>query len=292
MILAGRPGFSILVRSLFAVFFLVVPLLFTSSPFESTFVTTWAIALAVRVADLEAFRQSQKPSPLEAWLWLAIPVLRSFNRTPEARARARRRARRYLLRSLVAGSSWVILEWALSPVLTVDSAWLLKSALLILFFALNFSAIADFAAGCVTLWGHEVDDVFRAPLLSTSPREFWSKRWNRYISRFALRHVALRLPRSWPAGFMIVAVFLTSGLFHEYFVWGVTNGWSASGLMMLFFFLQGVVVWIGSRLALRVPAWVGWSATFGWMTLTAPLFFRPVTTAVLSFGYPLAWLPW
>jgi D-alanyl-lipoteichoic acid acyltransferase DltB (MBOAT superfamily) len=170
--------------------------------------------------------------------------------------------------------------------------WAIRSAFLMLYFVLNLTAASDFLTGFCLLLGTDVDEIFDAPLLSRSPRDFWSRRWNKFINRFALKHVAMPIGRHWSAGGVILAVFSTSGLFHEYFAWGVGGAEAVYGSMMVFFVLQGIVVLLATRLRVRsLPHPLGTVATFAWMTLTAPLFFLAVRPALLAFGYPTSWLP-
>src|SRR5690606_29596851 len=136
------------------------------------------------------------------------------------------------------------------------------------------------------------DDVFDAALLSRSPRDFWSRRWNKFINRFALKHVALPIGRKWGPSVVIFVVFATSGAFHEYFAWGVGKGDAHYGAMMTFFVVQGVLVWLAQKLPpIPLPHAVGTLLTFAWMVATAPLFFWAVEPALHAFQYPAAWLP-
>jgi D-alanyl-lipoteichoic acid acyltransferase DltB (MBOAT superfamily) len=160
-----------------------------------------------------------------------------------------------------------------------------------LFFTFNFTALADGVGALAALVGFEVEPVFQAPLLSRSPREFWSRRWNKFVARFLLRHVALSLPRRWPAPVIVLCVFAVSGLLHEYFAWGSAGEHWVAGDMLVFFLAQGLAVIAELRVPVRAPRKVGIVTTFLWMTLTAPLFFHAFSACLVAFGYPDAWLP-
>src|SRR5690606_15040383 len=94
-------------------------------------------------------------------------------------------------------------------------------ALLMLFFVLHLTATSDLLSGTALLLGFQIDTLFDAPLRSVSPRDFWSRRWNRFISRFALKHVAQKMRRRVTELGLIASVFFVSGIFHEYFAWSV-----------------------------------------------------------------------
>jgi hypothetical protein len=162
---------------------------------------------------------------------------------------------------------------------------------LILYFVLHLSALAHLLSGLCAKQGLQVDALFLRPLLATSPRDFWSRRWNRFISRFALKHVALKLQGKVRGFWLVLAVFVTSGVFHEYFAWGVGGPSARQGLMTIFFVIQGVAVWIETRFPPVLRGWWGTLLTFFWMMVTAPLFFLAIERALTGFGFPQSWIP-
>ena len=257
----------------------------------TTVATTLAITTAARLPDLDHQLRVQVRSRFRLFIWMSLPVAR-LTATPGTAGPINRRAFRYLLLAGAKRLIWELIALAL-PLLPASAVpWPLKTAVLMLYFVLNLTAASDLASALCLWIGSDVDDLFDAPLLSTSPRDFWSRRWNKFINKFALKHVALPLRKRAPATVVIFAVFATSGLFHEYFAWGIAGTGAVFGSMMLFFLIQGAVVWLGTRLSLpQLPAPLGIALTFAWMMLTAPLFFRAVAPALDAFGYPTAWLP-
>lgn len=257
----------------------------------TTVATTLAITTAARLPDLDHQLRVQERSRFRLFIWMSLPVAR-LTPAPGTSPEINRRAFRYLLLAGAKRLIWEVIALALPLLPASEVPWLLKTAVLMLYFVLNLTAASDlFSALC--LWiESDVDDLFDAPLLSTSPRDFWSRRWNKFINKFALKHVALPLRKKVPAPAVIFAVFATSGLFHEYFAWGIAGTEAVFGSMMVFFLIQGALVWLGTRLPVpQLPAALGIALTFAWMMLTAPLFFRAVAPALEAFGYPSAWLP-
>lgn len=148
---------------------------------------------------------------------------------------------------------------------------------------LAVSAIADLATAGPMLLGIDLEETFDAPPLAGSPREFWSRRWNLFVHRFAMRFVFVPFGgRRHPLSATFV-VFVGSGLMHEYFVLACLGRPGAyTGSMMLFFVLQGLAV-IAQTLLLRrrprpprLPRLLAVTLHIAWLTLTGPLFFAPL----------------
>lgn len=263
-----------------------------------TVLTTMAIVSAARLPALDRLLSDAGLNRWQIFFWMTVPVARFWPDTPEGRAKNRRRAPRFLLSALAKRLAWESIAY-----LTVflDGAgcwdggvvpWPLRSAALILYFVLNVTAAADALMALCLLLGCDIDELFDAPLLSYSPRDFWSRRWNKFINRFALKHVALPLGKRWGTWAVILGVFATSGAFHEYFAWGVGGALARHGYMSVFFLIQGVMVWAGARVKLsEMPHVVGTGLTFLWMVATAPLFFAAVEPALSAFGFPPTWFP-
>lgn len=163
---------------------------------------------------------------------------------------------------------------------TLWALWLLYAAL---------GALADVVTGLLMNAGIGFAEVFRAPPLARSPRDFWSGRWNLYVHDVALRHLFPRLGGRRHPVRATLGVFFVSGLMHEYFVWACLGRLPRhTGAMLLFFVVHGLavaaeVVWDGHlRARARAngqplprpwPAWIAIPLHQVWMTATAPLFF-------------------
>ncbi len=288
------------VRWALAAFVLLTPLTFPAlgsySPTRwgvlDTVLTTMAIISAARLPALDRVVTIAPRSRAQLFFWMTVPMARFWPEDRKVRNNNRRRVPRLLLSAALKRLAWEPLSYVTMLDEGTGIPWPLKSAVLILYFVLNTTAAADALAALCLLLGCDVDVLFDAPLISYSPRDFWSRRWNRFISRFALKHVALKLGRHWGPWGTISAVFATSGVFHEYFAWGVGGSGSRPGYMSVFFLIQGVAVWIGTRVKLpRLPHPLATAITFVWMTMTAPLFFAAIEPALIAFGFPPGWLP-
>src|SRR5688572_5107492 len=210
-----------------AIIALAAPLFCPTRGLISTVVTGLSIVVASRLPDLPS--RASDESALSRLLWLMTPIVRSVPTSGAARAANRRLAARLLLRAVSKRLCWEPLGWCMTQLDPEHTHALLKTAFLILYFVLNLTALADVALGLARLIGADTDELFDWPLLSASPREFWSRRWNRYIARFALRHVALPLTARFPRPVVVLAVFLASAAFHEYFAWGAAGAETRPG---------------------------------------------------------------
>lgn len=102
--------------------------------------------------------------------------------------------------------------------------------------------------------GVPAERLWRAPLLATSPIDFWSRRWNMAFRAFAHDVIFRPLARRVGVGPATGAVFVASGLMHE-LVLSVPAG-GGYGLPTLFFLIQLCAVLLersalGTRLGLE-----------------------------------------
>lgn len=126
------------------------------------------------------------------------------------------------------------------------------------------------------LAGIEVPALQDRPLLSTSIREFWSRRWNRpvngWLAEFVFTPVTAR------TGFTegLLATFAASGILHAW-VFVAAVGWIAAMLAGLFFLFQGIFVLLETAIGMR-RASTGLQRlwTLGLLGLSSPLFVDPV----------------
>ena|GEM_PF-1000957 len=269
---------------------LAAPLFCPTRGVPSTVVTGLAVVLATRLPDLS--RRPSTESTLSRVLWLLTPIVRSLPDDASRRQANRNGALRFVGRALAKRLCWEPFGYVMTLQDPQQTPAVARTALLILYFVLNLTALADLALALARLIGADTEEVFDWPLLATSPREFWSRRWNRYVSRFALRHVARPLQSRLPRPLVTISVFFVSALFHEYFAWGAAGAATQPGTMTAFFLAQGLAVVLGERLPLPrgTPRIVGHLGTVAWMVLTAPWFFASLRPALLDFGVPTAWL--
>jgi len=273
-----------------AIIALSAPLFCPTRGVASTIVTGLSVVVATRLPDVPTRPQDESwPSRV---LWLLTPMVRRLPTDPARRAENRKGAARLLLRGAIKRLCWEPFGFWMTELDPQQAHWLLKTAFLVLYFVLNLTALADLALALARLLGADTEELFDAPLLAISPREFWSRRWNRYISRFALRHVARPLGPRWPRPVVMMAVFVASAVFHEYFAWGAAGPATRPGTMTAFFLAQGLVVALGERFPApaAVPRVLRHLATVAWMLVTAPWFFASLRPPLMEFGFPAAWL--
>ncbi|HSC89869.1 MAG TPA: membrane bound O-acyl transferase family-domain-containing protein [Polyangiaceae bacterium] len=280
----ARPGVG--VRAALSLAVLAAPPWAGDLPVVRVAFTVCAVVFVMRAIDWDSL---EARSGWERFVWLVLPVVRRIPVSTAARARARGRAWRHLPWALGYLAAWIVLGWAFSHWAQPAPRWA-ESTMAIFFFVFAFASTAELASAAALTLGADVQPVFDRPLVSRSLREFWSRRWNRFVSRFLLKHVALRLPRGTSPALRTFGVFFVSGLLHEYFAWGAVGSDYPAGWMLGFFCVHGLAVLLEDRLPMA-PRTLGIALTFSWMVFTAPAFFHPVATCMPGFGYPSDWIP-
>jgi len=137
-----------------------------------------------------------------------------------------------------------------------------------------------------------VHPVVNAPFFATSPRDFWSRRWNLIVRNFF--HDFFFIPlvnsklfsRSSAASISAILVFIFSGVTHEVFVWAVTGTWEWLGYMSGFFIIHGVACFAQAYVPqTKLPWVVSVLLVHVFMLLTAPLFFLPLAVLFTPMGF-------
>lgn len=274
-------------RSVAAVLVALAPIFCPTRGLLSTVLTGLAVVFAVRMPDLERER-TRKTGP-ELLLWLTIPAFRSFPASVELRKRNQAQAFRALIEAVLTLAAWIPVSALMRILAPAGWAWPYRSAALVLYFVLIVTSLEALLRAVVQGSGATADRLFERPLLAVSLRDFWGRRWNRFISRFALRHIALRQASKTSSPRSVLIVFFWSALFHEYFALGASGAGSRPGSMLLFFCVQGVAMVVVDRIPWQPPRAVANILTAAWMMLTAPLFFASLEPPLLELGYPASW---
>ena len=155
---------------------------------------------------------------------------------------------------------------------------------------LNLKVAADANAFGLTLLGFQPKVAFRNPLTaSTSPVDFWSRRWNMIVR--GLFHRTIFTPmrnHGVPAQAAALASFVVSGAFHEY-AFFPANGISTFGCEMIFFLIQACFCTLElalkasgahkSRLAITYnpPDWLKVIGTSALLVPFSPFFMAPLS---------------
>ena len=138
--------------------------------------------------------------------------------------------------------------------------------------------------------GYKPQVAFRNPLTaSTSPTDFWSRRWNLLVRGLFHRTVFTPLRnRSFPAWVSALSAFVVSGAFHEYAFAPASHG-AALGSLTVFFCVQAAAC-TGELLVRRLstksrllqaidantPAWARVLLTSALLVPFSPLFMAPL----------------
>ena len=90
--------------------------------------------------------------------------------------------------------------------------------------------------------GWPVEPLFRSPFLSTSLRDFWSKRWNLAFVDMDKRIFLPLFPQGAGKAFAVFGIFVVSGCLHEIGIsYPADGGWGAP---FLYFIIHGVLTMI------------------------------------------------
>jgi D-alanyl-lipoteichoic acid acyltransferase DltB (MBOAT superfamily) len=156
-------------------------------------------------------------------------------------------------------------------------------------FYLLLAALADGLAALAALAGIRSDPVFTDPIGARSPVEFWSRRWNLVVHRFAKRQIFLPIARRVGPLPAMTLTFVASGLMHEYLVLA-SVGWSGyrPGLMLAFFALQALAVLATVTVTRHrrhrpLPRPFAAALHLGWLMATCALFFAPLRIQIGAF---------
>lgn len=247
--------------------------------------TVLAVTTGAKVWIVHRGGPSDRAMAANVWrfaLWFLIPPDSTWPSDDEAIVRVRAKGRRRGVRGAIKlpGVAALYTVHAMWPAVH-DQAWL--EAFWALWMAwLAMSATADLVTAVIMQWGIDFEELFDAPPLADSPRDFWGRRWNLFVHRFAARYLFVALGgRRHPAR-ATFGVFLCSGLMHEYFIVGCLGGLGRyPGFMAAFFVLHGTAVvlevWLRRRRrAPRLPRPLAVVLHVGWLALTGPLFFMPL----------------
>ncbi|RHZ81145.1 hypothetical protein Glove_123g80 [Diversispora epigaea] len=138
--------------------------------------------------------------------------------------------------------------------------------------------------------------IINNPIMSTSLTDLWSNRWHQVFREIWVslayrplktfirnKFIPLLNPKFKKIGEIFdkvippLGVFVLSGIFHEYINWTVTYQYWIPGEQLSFFVLQGIGVIMEKLVkqsipSLRIPNWLGWIWTLGFICLTIPSF--------------------
>ncbi len=199
----------------------------------------------------------------------------------EQRQHNRKQGQKRLLRSIPKWIALVCLWLCTSTFPILYEYYYLKMLCLGLSGYFVFAGLVDCVIGIMMQTGIYFQEIFNNPLMSSSPREMWGKRWNLYFRDVAHRNIFLPLGGTKRPLIAVCAVFATSALLHEYLIF-VSQGFSMFGYMSLFFLLQCLATiaqttlthWLAKKSVL--PNSLGIMLHQLWLLLTLPLLAEPM----------------
>ncbi|KAI7904213.1 uncharacterized protein BX663DRAFT_504321 [Cokeromyces recurvatus] len=185
-------------------------------------------------------------------------------------------------------------------------SWLSKESLIGTFLfglkAYLILGVVDVTTGLAqTMTGWRMIDMFDSPLLATSPRDFWSRRWNKTVRNLLHRQVFSMKKEdkksSKQEGFFStrqgrgLLAFIISGLFHELIIISVCRRLTLENFC--FFGLHGIVCMLEVKYFNNAKKPKGWKRVtriigqLSFMTLTGRLFLAPFLRTRFTHVLPL-----
>jgi hypothetical protein len=153
-----------------------------------------------------------------------------------------------------------------------------------------FLAVEPATAIFAALWrlaGHKARDFMNAPLIASTPADFW-RRYNRPVTQFLYEDVFLPCGGRRAPMRATFAVFATSALIHEY-VFGIIIG-RVQGYQTLFFLIQGLAVM--ATLHIHPSGgmkWIACALTLTFNLAASVLFFASLNQILPFYSRPLPW---
>jgi hypothetical protein len=168
----------------------------------------------------------------------------------------------------------VALVWGVPLVLPGATPLVLRFWIALVGFTFLFLiARLDFYGLIFRAMGFAVEKVWHCPVAATTLGEFWGQRWNRIVSGFLREVVFFPVARRVGARAALFAVFVYSGVYHEFVSFMSGSGY---GGPLLYFLLQYVGVSIENvrpiRRHLQARPWIGRAWTLAVVVLPVGLF--------------------
>ncbi len=144
----------------------------------------------------------------------------------------------------------------------------------------DFSGYSDMAVGAARMLGIAIPQNFNAPYRSKSISEFW-QRWHISLSNFITNYLYTPMLRS------MGKATLTTSAFATLLAMGIAGLWHGPAwTFVVFGFLHGVglsvnQIWKKKKLA-KIPDWLGWLLTVGFVNMTFVFFRSPDVSAAVQ----------
>ena len=133
----------------------------------------------------------------------------------------------------------------------------------------DFSAYSDMAIGLALMFNIELPINFRSPYKGTSIINLW-QRWHMTLTRFINAYVYKTILRAMPE------INFRNGMIASFLAMVVSGIWHGSAwTFVVFGALNGLAIVINHlwrKLAIDMPAWLGWFITFHFFSITLVMF--------------------
>lgn len=266
----------------------VIPFLTPSTPqWLRLVVSALAVVWAARVWERAHGREPDVADAWRFWLWWGVPADARLPRTAQEATENRRAGIRRLARAATKVGVVVGVVVVNRAVEDITQSTMVFVAWSMTYLYACISGIADALTGALMLTGLHMSESFEAPMLARSPSEFWGRRWNRFVTRWAFRNVFIAAGGRRTPARATMLVFVISGLMHEYLLIACQHGWSRyAGWTLAFFVVQGLAVVLGNAITRTMPRALAVLLHLAFLFATTPLFLIPLDDAV---GYSKWW---
>lgn len=181
--------------------------------------------------------------------------------------------------ALAAASGYVV--FVVAETLDGPGRWAARLGAGVVFGYCTADAIAGTVRALFLLGGVSTPLVQDRPILSRSVGEFWSRRWNRAVHEWLMRHCFMPLARRRRPRLGLAWAFVVSAAIHAWLVAAAIGDLEMTLWMAGFFLLQGAVIGLERRL--DVGSWPTLARhvwTVGWLGGSSPLFIESFLRAL------------
>lgn len=184
----------------------------------------------------------------------------------------------------------LLLHWTFHHNVERHGFWVEHFIKLIAVYLLLFDGWFVLMTGVLRLFGCNVLDLSRHPILATTPADFW-RRYNRDPGQFFFENVFKRVGGLRHPIRGIFVVFIINGLLHEYLATLLTR--RVTGFMLAFFLLHATAVAATYRWRPHsAAAVVSWLFTLLLLIVTSVIFFAPIDMIIPWYVNDLpGWVP-
>ncbi len=266
----------------------VIPFLTPTEPhWLRLIVSALAVVWSARAWERAHGREPNVSDAWRFWLWWGVPADARLPRDATEATENRKRGFVRLGRAAIKLGVIVVVVVVNRSVDDITASTIGFVAWSMAYLYAWISGIADALTGALMLTGLHMSESFEAPMLARSPSEFWGRRWNRFVTRWAFRNVFIAAGGRRAPARATMLVFVISGLMHEYLLIACQHGLSRyAGWTLAFFVIHGLAVVLSNAVQRTLPRAPAVLLHLVFLVATTPLFVIPLDDAV---GYSKWW---